>query len=281
MDALSGIEVVTLAPNVPGPVAAARLRDLGARVTKIEAPAGDPLARTAPHWYEALHRNCTVVSIDLKAAAGRASLEELLAGADVLLTSSRPTALERLGLGWDELHARHPELLHVAIVGYPPPHEERTGHDLNYVSELGLVEPPALPRTLIADLAGAERAVSATLAALFRRARGGAATREFVSLREAASVFAEPLVHGMTGQAGILGGAAAIYRFYRAQAGWVAVGALEPHFVTRLGEALGVDPLDADALIRAFAERDAATWEAWGNEHDVPVSAVSELLTEA
>jgi crotonobetainyl-CoA:carnitine CoA-transferase CaiB-like acyl-CoA transferase len=274
MSPLEGIEVVTLAPNVPGPVAASRLRDLGAHVTKIEAPSGDPLSQTAPKWYAELHRDCTVERLDLKTQTGRDAIDERLGRADVFLTSSRLSALGRLGLDWDDVHARHPRLVHVAIVGYPPPHDERSGHDLNYVSQLGLVEPPRLPQTLIADLAGAERAVSATLGALFRRERGGGASREIVSLREAATVFGDPLRHGMTAATGVLGGSAAIYRFYAARTGWVAVGALEPHFAVRLGEALGVSATDEEALAQAFAGRDALDWEAWADERDLPVSAV-------
>lgn len=274
VEALSGIEVVTLAPNVPGPVAAARLRDLGAHVTKIESPAGDMLSRSAPRWYAALHRECTVETLDLKSAAGREALGERLDRADVLLTSARLSALDRLGLGWDELHACHPKLVHVAIVGFPPPDDERAGHDLNYVAQLGLVTPPAMPRTLLADLAGSERAVSAALGLLLRRERNGEAGRELVSLRDAAVVFAEPLAHGLTLESGVLGGAAAIYRLYAARTGWVAVGALEPHFAARLGELLGVPSSDAAALTEVFATRDAAAWEAWGDENGLPVSAV-------
>ena len=275
---LAGIEVVTLAPNVPGPVAASRLRDLGAHVTKIEPPAGDPLSRGAPRWYAELHRDCSVEQIDLKSAEGRDAFNGRLSRADVLLTSSRLSALERLGLGWDATHARYPELVHVAIVGYPPPDDERSGHDLNYVSELGLVDPPAMPRTLIADLAGAERAVSATLGLLLRRARGGGAAQEFVSLRDAAVVFAEPLVHGMTTDDGFLGGSTGIYRLYQAQDGWISVGALEPHFAARLGQLLGSPACLPEELAPVFTRRSVAEWVEWGDQNDLPVSAVMKKL---
>ena len=97
---LAGLKVVSLAINLPGPVAAGRLRDLGASVTKIEPPAGDPLARGCAAWYRALHENVTVLKLDLKEAAERARLDPLLAKTDLLLTSSRPAALDRLGLDW-------------------------------------------------------------------------------------------------------------------------------------------------------------------------------------
>ena len=271
---LDGTTVVSLAPNVPGPVAAARLRDLGARLVKIEPPAGDLLARSAPYWYAALHRDAEILTLDLKTEAGRAALDARLADADLLLTSSRPSALVRLGLGWSDVHARHPNLAQVAIVGELPPHEEHAGHDLTYVAQLGMLEPPALPRTLVADLAGAERAVSAALGLLLRRARGEAARYEAVSLRDAAVVFAEPFAHGMTAPGGILGGGFGGYRCYRASDGWIAVAALEPQFERRLVEALGVASSDAALLEPVFASRDVAAWLALAEERDLPFAHV-------
>jgi crotonobetainyl-CoA:carnitine CoA-transferase CaiB-like acyl-CoA transferase len=272
--ALSGIRVVTLAPNVPGPVAAARLRDLGADVMKVEPPAGDPLVQVAPRWYAALHRGMRVETLDLKTSAGRDQLDALLAESDVLLTSSRLSALQRLGLGWDDLHARHPKLVNVAIVGLPPPDDERAGHDLNYVGDLGLIEPPSMPRTLLADLAGSERAVSATLALLLRREREGSAGCSIVSLRDAAAVFGEPLAHGLTLATGPLGGGQGIYGLYRAKTGWVAVAALEPHFARKVVELVGGGKGDTATLAAAFAEREPSDWVAWADEHDLPISEV-------
>jgi crotonobetainyl-CoA:carnitine CoA-transferase CaiB-like acyl-CoA transferase len=273
--ALAGIRVVTLAPNVPGPVAAARLRGLGAQVTKIEAPGGDPLANSAPAWYAALHDGFEVVRLDLKSPEGKAALEVYLRDADVLLTSSRPSALARLGLEWADLHARHPKVVHVAIVGEFPPHAERAGHDLTYVAQLGLLDPPAMPKTLLADLAGSERAVSATLGLLLKRARGGGISRAYVSLREAARVFALPAAHGMTAAGGVLGGGFSGYGMYRASDGWVAVAALEPHFTARLNERIGAPGGEHDAIAARFAENTVAHWQAWAAANDLPVIGVA------
>jgi alpha-methylacyl-CoA racemase len=271
---LRGVRVATLAVNVPGPAAAARLRELGAAVTKVEPPSGDPLKGMSPAWYEELARGQRVIRIDLKAPDGRARLEEILAESDLLLTSSRPAALGRLGLAWSELHARHPWLSQVAITGHPPPREDVAGHDLTYQSALGLVEPPALPRTLLADLAAAERAVSAALALLLERQRGGEGRYAAVSLEEAAAAFTAPLRHGLTAAGGLLGGGAEIYGLYRAREGWVAVAALEPHFRQRLAEALGVDALSRPGLEAAFLARTADEWEAWATALDLPIAAV-------
>lgn len=271
---LEGVRMVSLAVNIPGPVAAARLRALGASVAKVEPPGGDPLRLAVPEWYAELAEGQEVLALDLKEADGRATLERLLTDADLLLTSSRPAALARLGLGSAALHARHPGLSQVAITGYPPPEADQPGHDLTYQAGLGLVEPPALPRALLADLAAAERAVSAALALLLARRREPAGRIAYVAISAAAEAFAEPLRRGLTVPGGILGGGDPGYGLYRAREGWIAVAALEPHFRVRLADALGVDAADRAALERAFASRSADEWERWAAERDLPVVAV-------
>ena len=100
MTPLEGIHVLTLAPNLPGPVAVARLHRLGATVVKIEPPAGDALARACPAWYNLLCDGQTVVTLDLKRADDRERLAAHLGHADLLITATRPAALRRLGLDW-------------------------------------------------------------------------------------------------------------------------------------------------------------------------------------
>ena len=160
MRPLEGIQLLTLAVNLPGPTAAARLCGLGATVVKVEPPAGDPLAHARPRWYEELHQGQTVLTLDLKEDAGWTQLDHWLDRSDLLLTAMRPAALQRLGLDWPALHARRPRLCHVAIVGHPAPQEDRPGHDLTYQALAGLVEPPRLPRGCLADATGAQQAVS-------------------------------------------------------------------------------------------------------------------------
>ncbi len=272
---LAGLTIVSLAINLPGPVAAGRLRDLGAQVTKIEPPDGDPLARGCPEWYRALHERVTVVRLDLKVAADRERLNPLLSTADLLLTSSRPAAIARLGLSWGELHRQFPRLCQVAIVGHAAPDENRPGHDLTYQATLGLVSPPELPRALIADLGGALEAVSTAVALLLRASAAGRQPAQ-VSLAEAAAHFALPHRHGLTLAAGLLGGAWPGYNLYRAAEGWVAVATLEPHFAERLRVELGVGSFTHEALREAFAGRTAAEWEKWAATRDLPIVAVLE-----
>lgn len=274
MQPLNGVRVVSLAVNVPGPVAAATLRDLGASVIKVEPPGGDPLAIGSPDWYTRLVSGIQVLSLDLKTGMERRRLDELLAPADLLLTSTRPAALERLGLAWPALQARNPRLCQVAIVGYPAPRQNVPGHDLTYQAATGLVAPPALPLTLIADLGGAQQTVNAALGTLMARDRDGRGVYVEVSLSEAARFFAEPLARGLTADGGPLGGQSSVYNLYRARDGWLALAALEPRFRATLERELALGVNDRDALSRAFAERSAAEWQAWAETRDLPIVAV-------
>ena len=271
--ALRGVRAVTLAVNVPGPAAAARLRWLGASVTKIEPLEGDPLAAFAPSWYARLRAGQDLLALDLKSSQGRESLDRVLGAADLLLTSHRPSALARLGLAWSELHGRHARLCQVAIVGRTA-EPERSGHDLTYLAAAGLLSPPAMPRTLVADLAGAERAVAAAMALLLARERTGESGYAEIGLADLAQELAAPLRGGVTLPEGVLGGGFAGYALYRARDGWIALAALEPRFRERVSRLLGV-PLDRAALERVFAQRTAVEWDAWGRENDVPLAALA------
>jgi crotonobetainyl-CoA:carnitine CoA-transferase CaiB-like acyl-CoA transferase len=273
---LAGIRVVNLGINLPAPAAAARLAAMGAHVTKVEPPAGDSMEAQGPGYYTALAAGQEVLVLDLKVPDDRKRLDGLLERCDVLLTSSRLAALARLGLAWQDLAGRFPRLLQVAVIGYPPPREQVPGHDLTYLAHLGLLSPPALPRTLIADLAGAERAVSAALALLLARGSGRPERYAEVSLSESAAAFAAPWRHGLTAEGGLLGGGFPAYGVYEARSGWVAVAALEPHFHEALRQALGVERLDRATLAEAFPARTPAEWEAWADARGLPLAAVRD-----
>lgn len=272
--ALDGVRVVSLATNIPGPLAAARCAEYGADVVKIEPPYGDALERAAPLWYAQLVRGQRILRLDFKEERARIELDGLLADADVLISAMRAGSLRRLHLDWELLHERFPRLCHVAVFGERPPHDDRAGHDLTYQARAGLVKSPAMPRTLVADLAAAERAVSAVLAALLSRERSGRATRTDIGIVDAAHAFAAPLQHGLTMSGGALGGALDAYRLYPAADGWVALAALEPHFIERLPALFGTDDLRAESLRAVFATKSADEWEVLAQQHDVPLAKV-------
>ena len=272
MSVLNGVTVVNLAGNLPGPAAAQRLSRMGATVIKVEAPVGDPMEGYYPDWYRDMAAGHTVIKLDLKILEGKQLLVDMLTDADVLISATRPSAMARLGLEPGLLQQLFPRLCQVAIVGYPAPRDNEAGHDLTYQASMGLIDPPHMPRTLLSDMAGAERTVSAALALLYKRERNGAGGQEIVPLSEAVTAFAEPLKYGSTLPGASLGGGIPEYNIYRTSDGWVAVAALEPHFKQRLEDALKVT--SPDEYRAAFVGQSCAYWQKWGQQLDVPVETV-------
>src|SRR5262249_28723569 len=145
-----------------------------------------------------------------------------------------------------------------------------------YQAERGLVEPPGLPRTCLADLGGAQEAVIAAFELVLNRHQDPTGRRVEVSLADAAAWFAEPLRRGLTAAGGVLGGGFPGYNIYRARAGWIAVAALEPHFQRELAAHMGLANLDRNALQEIFLTRTADEWTEWARPLDLPLSKVLE-----
>ncbi len=210
--ALAGFRILSIALNLPGPAALARCRDEGASCTKLEPPApsgrpsADPMALYCPQAYAELHAGVRVLQADLKTPEGQALLHQELAATDVLITSFRPSALQRLGLDWPTLQDRHPALSLVRIVGGPGNAAEAPGHDLTYQAEAGLL--PAgelLPASLHADMAGALLASEAVSRALLARHSTGRGTEHEIALATAARWLALPRTWGLALPAGDVG----------------------------------------------------------------------------
>lgn len=262
------MKIVTMAQNVPGPVAVARLVAGGASAVKIEAPWGDPLEGFCKPWYDELHTGVTIVRLDLKSTDGLRSLMDLLGSADVFIASHRPAALGRLGLDASSLAQRLPLLRHLNIVG-DTAHPDEPGHDLTYQATAGLLQ-AGLPKTLLADLLGAEHAHAAVIE-MMHRGTGG---RRVVGLLDALATLTAPLRHGLTATGGPLGGANPAYGIYAASDGRIAIGALEPHFRGRLYAELGLP--DGAPLASVVATKTSAEWERWATERDIPLKAVAD-----
>ncbi len=274
---LRGTRILSLALNLPGPAVLMRLQALGASCVKLEPPAGDPMQAYQAGAYAELHAGVRVLQADLKVDAGRKLLQRELARADVLLTSFRPSALQRLGLAWTSLHRQYPALCLVSIVGAPGPLAEIPGHDLTYMAEQDLVGGLALPPTLFADMGGALLASEAVLSALMQRQKSGRGTRHEVALSQAAAWLALPRQWGLTTTKGAVGGAHAGYRVYACKDGRVAVAALEPHFAQALCEAAGLQTLNMlapstrKALEAWFATQTRRTLNALAQRLDLPL----------
>ena len=254
---LASVRILSLALNLPGPAALMRCRQMGATCVKIEPPApqgspagtpGDPMGRYNPLAYAQMHEGVKVMTADLKSEAGQKVLHRELAKTDVLLTSFRPSATDKLGLGWKLLHSRYPSLCHVAIVGAPGARAEEPGHDLTYLADNGLVPGLDLPATLYADMSGSLMASEAVLQAALKQQERYAGSGDphpkglliEVALSNAAAYLALPRRWGLTQPGGPVGGAHAGYRVYTCKDGRVAVAALEPHFAAALCAAAGV-----------------------------------------
>ena len=270
---LEGIVVVSLAINLPGPLTAARLSKLGAHVTTVLPPSGDPIALYQPEWFADLHKGQDLVILDLKSPDGIVELDALLANADILITSSRPSSLTRLGLDPESISKKHPRLCQIAIVGESGVNAENPGHDLTYQAINALVIPPAMPITLIADMAGSERATQIAVAALLHRERTGEATHQEVALADATYDMAEPNRRGLTKPGGGLGGGLGLYAIYETQEGWIALAAIEPHFAQRIMSELNVDA-SVEAFAQVFKTKTATQWEQWAKEIDIPLVAI-------
>ncbi len=278
---LRGTRVLSLALNLPGPAALMRLAQLGARCTKVNPPSGDPMQHYTPDGYAQLHQGVSEITLDLKDAKGQAALHRQLAKTDVLLTSFRPSALAKLGLGWKALHARHPALSLIEVVGAPGPLAEIPGHDLTYQAEVGLVPGMDPPASLFADMGGARMASEAALQAVLLQKSTGRGTRHEVALSTAAAWLALPRSWGMTTPKGAVGGAHAGYRLYPCKNGRVALAALEAHFAQRLCEAAGVQiahpvkdlfkPAVHRAIAAFLADKTRQQLDAWAEAKDIPL----------
>jgi crotonobetainyl-CoA:carnitine CoA-transferase CaiB-like acyl-CoA transferase len=278
---LEGIKVLDLSTALPGPLAAGRLAEMGAKVLKLEPPWGDLLYHIAPDWYAHLNQEKEIRSLDLKSVEGRSALESELATADVLVLTMRPGALARLQLDPESMAERFPRLGSVAIVGDSPPHAEQSGHDLTYQAEAGLLAPPRMPRFLLADLMGAERAVQAALGLLVQRSRTGKGGWEWVSLTDAARAFRPVIDFGLTASDRILGGGDPRYGFYPTSDGWVTLAALEERLWQQFLEAVDrTDLVDLDAVLltaelhRIFASRTNQEWATLALDHKLPLAPV-------
>jgi alpha-methylacyl-CoA racemase len=279
------VTVADLTRQLPGPFAGRELLRLGARVTKLEPPEGDSLARAAPGWYDALNLGKEIVAWDAASAPPPATL----LAADVVLEGFRPGVWERLGV----------ELPATAIVcsitgfGATGPRAGDAGHDLNYLGYAGVLADtaPSLPPTQIADLAaGAQGAVIEVLAALFERERTGLGARIVVSMTHGAHRLVSHRADGDP-LPGLLTGGVACYRIYETADGrFLTVAALEPKFWERLCDLLERPDLAGRAfepelpeLEDLFRSRPLTEWLALLEGKDTcvgPVLSLSEAARE-
>jgi len=272
-DSLAGVRVVSLATNLPGPLAARHLQRLGAAVIKIESPSGDAV-QAFPRWYQALNNGQTIEVLDLKTSEGTARFAALLNEADILISSMRPRAAQRLGL-YDLV--QQAGVAHIEIVGdLETPNEP--GHDLTYQAAAGVLNPPEVPRVPWADVMGGYQTTIAALDALREREHTqtngtNVVVHRRVGLQQGVDEAAEAFRIGATAPGEILSGNHPHYAIYKTAYGCIAVAAIEAHFHARLTALLG----DSFAtLSEHFVHRSTAEWLQFAKHHDLPLSAVKD-----
>lgn len=286
---LQGLRILSLCLNLPGPAALWRCVSMGASCHKIEpltsdGRSSDPMAMYCPEAYAQMHDGVQVVQLDLKTPQGQRSLHEQLAHTDILLTSFRPTALNKLGLAWEDLQTFYPKLSMVRIFGSADQFADMPGHDLTYQAEAGLITSTTLPPSLFADMTGALMASEAVLQAPLVSLRTGRGIVRDIGLAQAAQWQALPWTWGLTQPLGDVGGAHAGYSIYPCSDGIVAVAALEPHFAQRLCAVAGMSFTHHEDMRRQevhrgiaifFAAHNCAQLSQLAKEKDIPLYAMT------
>ena len=199
---LSGTTVIDLTRVLSGPYCTMVLGDLGARVIKVERPGrgddtrawGPPFLHGESAYYLSVNRNKQSLSLDFATAEGRAILERLLAGADVLVENFTPGTLAKYALDAAQVTARFPHLVYCSISGYGQtgPRSGEAGYDAVIQAEGGLMSltgaPDGSPFRLglpIADMVAGLYAAQGITAALFARQQSGRGSIVDISLLDA------------------------------------------------------------------------------------------------
>lgn len=322
---LAGIKVIELAHIMAGPVCGLMLADMGADVIKVEKlPDGDDTRRMLPPAiagesaaFMILNRNKRGTCINLKKPGGKAVLERLLAGADVVIENYRPGTMERLGLGYDALHAKNPGLIYCQVTGFgrTGPYADRAGFDLiaqglsgiMSVTGEGAGRPPVKAGPPITDISAGILAAMAVLAAYIHRLKTGEGQRVDTSLLEAGvtTTYWQSAICLATGHSPSAIGTAhplsAPYQALPTGDGWINIGAANQANWQRLVEVLDMPELAEDArfldnaarmknlpalialLTARFRTRTTADWMARLEAASVPagpVLSIGEMLND-
>ena len=283
---LRGVKVVELAGIGPGPHACMILADLGADVVRVDRAGGAALSTGER---DVMNRGRPRLEADLKSAAGRSLVLDLVARADLLVEGMRPGTAERLGLGPDDCLARNPRLVYGRMTGWGQtgPLAQTAGHDLNYIGVTGVLaglgqDParPHFPGNLLGDFGGGSTyLVIGLLAALLEArtsGRGQVVDAAIVDGTAHLNAIQVGLVgSGLAGterRSGILDGGAPFYDVYETSDGrHLTVAPLEAQFYAELVDRLGLDDLPdrndpasyprlRELLTARFKQRTQAEW---------------------
>ena len=277
---LDGLRVIDLTHHLAGPTCTLLLADMGADVIKIERPPDGEDTRRESTSYQVngvsapfmmMNRNKRSLALDLKYDSGRRVLGRLLADADVVAENFRGGVMDRLGLGYEALHARFPRLVYTAISGFgrTGPDAERGGFDLIAQGVSGLMRitgegpgrAPVKVGAPVTDVTAGILAAMGTLAALHARTTTGRGQMVDTSLLEAGitHTFWHSTIAFITGAApGPMGSAHPLnapYQAFETEDDWITVGAANQANWLRLLEVLEAPELGADPRFAENAAR--------------------------
>lgn len=280
---LAGIRVLDFGHMVMGPSCGLVLADLGAEVVRIEPVGGDPtrhLTGFASGFFCMFNRNKQSVSLDLKSEEGMAVVRQLLAQADVVLENFGPGAMERLGLGWEAVHAINPRTVYCQLKGYlPGPYEEHMALDEVVQMQGGLAYmtgprgQPLRAGASVVDIGGGMFGAIAILAALHQRHASGKGSFVQSGLFETTAFFVgqHMATSAITGQAtqpmptwrepkagpepGGQVSSWSIYRTFEAADGTVFIGVTSEQQWARFCQSFGLAELAGDPDFAQPAQR--------------------------
>src|SRR5215831_9755540 len=311
MQPLSGLLVLDFTTLLPGPLATLMLAEAGAEVIKIERPGGEDMRAYPPRFdgfsaaFAMINRGKRSVVLDLKRESDRSRLVPLLRRADVLVEQFRPGVMDRLCLGYEDVHKINPRLVYCSITGYGQrgPRAGESGHDLNYIGNTGLLalqpgppDRPVVPPALVADIGGGSfPALINILLALRRRDATGEGCHLDIAMADAMFTFAwYALALGQAtrrfpapGELLLAGGSPRYQLYPTSDAKLVACAALEQKFWLAFVGAIGLAPHLANDLLdpaatkaavaTIIAEKSAAHWRPLFAAADCCVTIVASL----
>lgn len=270
---LTGIRVVDFTQVMMGPCCTQMLGDYGADVIKIErigagdlsrwSIGDDPAGQQNP-VFSSLNRNKRSVALDLKSPDGLAVVHRLLAEADVVASNFRAGVMERMGLGWEALHARYPRLVYAEGSGYGSegPYAHKGGQDILAQALSGVMarkcdpsDPLTIYPTSLADYSAGMHMVQGILLALLHRSRTGLGQKVSVSLYDSmlAMQMQEASMAMMRGVDFSWGALPHNGAFATADGALVVVGAFKDNPLREISLAIGLPDLSADPRFCTFA----------------------------
>ena len=276
--ALSGVKVVDCTQIMAGPFCTLLLADMGADVIKVEKPnGGDDARRLGPPFIQdwsaaflAVNRNKRSIALDLRTEEGKQVFLRLVEEADVVAENFRPGAMERLGLGYEDLKRLNPSLVYCSVSGFGQtgPYSRRGGFDLVAQGMSGIMSvtgtpgsPPVKVGVPITDLTAGMYAAYGVLTAYIHRIKTGEGQLVDTSLMEAgvAYTFWESSVYFATGEIpGPLGSAhrlSAPYQALRTADGHLNLGGANQSTWEAMCKAIGKPDLLEDPRFATNADR--------------------------